>query len=68
MGWEGYTKGWLRGEKFLLICAWLTPVLSGILAKLTGVQITPLILFVLILSALRRMVLERKVIRQTLSF
>ena len=68
MGWEGYNKGWLRGEKFLLIFAWLTPVLSRIIATLTGVQITPLILFILILSALRRMVLERKAMCQTFPF
>jgi len=60
MGWEGYNKGWLRGEKFILVFGWATPVLSKITIKLTGVQITPLILFILLLFALQRMILERK--------
>ena len=60
MGWEGYNKGWLRGEKLILVFGWITPVLSKITIKLTGVQITPLILFILLLFALQRMILERK--------
>jgi hypothetical protein len=60
MGWEGYNNGWLRGEKFILVFAWITPVLSKITIKLTGVQITPLIFFVLLLFALHRMALESK--------
>ena len=60
MGWEGYNKGWLRGEKFILVLGWITPVLSKILVKLIGLQITPLVLFILLLFTLQRMMLERK--------
>jgi alpha-1,2-mannosyltransferase len=26
LGWEGYTKGWLPGEKICLFFAWITPI------------------------------------------
>jgi hypothetical protein len=51
LGWEGYTKGWLPGEKICLTFAWIAPIyLSFIHGRLLLVPI--ILLFIL---ALRRM-------------
>ncbi len=54
LGWEGYTKGWLPGEKTLLFLAWTSPVAMPLLAQATDVQLTPLVLMGLIFFVLRR--------------
>ncbi|MGA9755702.1 MAG: glycosyltransferase family 87 protein, partial [Desulfobaccales bacterium] len=48
IGWEGYQKGWLVNDKIFLILAWITPLLSRVLAYENMLQITPLILVVLL--------------------
>jgi hypothetical protein len=54
LGWEGHTKGWLPGEKFLLIIGWGSPFFLTDLTKSLGVQFAPLILATLLALALRR--------------
>ncbi|RJR33843.1 MAG: DUF2029 domain-containing protein [Deltaproteobacteria bacterium] len=54
LGWEGYTKGWLPGERVLLFLAWISPVALIWLAQATGVQLTPLVLMGLIFLVFRR--------------
>lgn len=52
IGWEGYTKGWLPGERGFLFIAWCSPLISTI--PIPG-KITPLILVIYLLLVLRRM-------------
>jgi hypothetical protein len=54
LGWEGYTRGWHRGEKTFLFLGWLTPIFAPLIAKATHVQITPLLLMALMFLAMRR--------------
>ncbi len=54
LGWDGYTRGWLPGEKTCLLLGWLIPLAAPLLAQATAVQITPLILGALMYLALRR--------------
>ena len=54
LGWEGYTRGWLPGEKTCLFLGWLAPIVLPLLAKATNVQLTPLVLMALMALALRR--------------
>lgn len=56
VGWEGYTQGWLRGEKYILLLAWLTPFIAPILAKLTTVQVAPIVLATFLILLTRWMV------------
>lgn len=53
LGWEGYTKGWLRGERIILVIGWFMPIFRFFLVE-KSLQISPLILLVLIVFAVRR--------------
>jgi alpha-1,2-mannosyltransferase len=44
IGWEGYHNGWLYNDKKFVILAWITPLLSRLMAYENMVQLTPLIL------------------------
>jgi hypothetical protein len=55
LGWEGYTRGWLPGEKVFIFLGWLTPLLAPMVAQATRVQPAPLILGILMYLSLRRM-------------
>jgi hypothetical protein len=56
LGWDGYIKGWLFGEKTVLAIAWFSPLLYFIL-KGTELQLIPFIILALFIVALRRFVL-----------
>lgn len=53
-GWEGIKNGWLPYEKTVLVLAWFMPLLNSPIAYLTGMQIVPVILFLLLVLVLRR--------------
>lgn len=53
LGWEGYTVGWLPGERACLALVWLLPLITSVLA-LIKCQVTPLILVALLLLVLQR--------------
>lgn len=56
LGWEGYTKGWILGERVLLFLGWIMPFITPLLA-LINLQIAPLILVaIMILVVKRRMI------------
>jgi len=56
LGWEGYTKGWIHGERVLLLLGWIMPFITPILA-IINFQIAPLILVaIMILVVKRRMI------------
>ncbi|MBI4642334.1 MAG: DUF2029 domain-containing protein [Deltaproteobacteria bacterium] len=57
LGWEGYNRGWLPGEKIFILLGWLTPLLAPLVAQATHVQLAPLILGVLMYLSLRRVAL-----------
>jgi len=54
LGWDGYTRGWLPGEKTCLVLVWLTPLIAPLLAQAAAVQIAPLGIGALMYLALRR--------------
>jgi hypothetical protein len=54
LSWEGYRKGWLVKEQFLLMGCWAMPLVAPVLAKLTRVQLAPVALALLLLLALKR--------------
>ncbi len=54
LGWDGFTRGWLPGERTCLLLGWLAPLVLPLLAMTTRVQIFPLVLMLLIFLALRR--------------
>ncbi|MBI4642335.1 MAG: DUF2029 domain-containing protein [Deltaproteobacteria bacterium] len=58
LGWEGFTRGWLPGEKTCLLLGWLAPLVLPLLAMTTHVQIFPLVLMALMFLVLRRTVRE----------
>lgn len=53
-GWEGLKKGWLPYEKAVLSLTWLMPLVNTLLVRITGIQITPIVLLALLVLALRR--------------
>ena len=39
LAWHGHTHGWLRGEREILVVAWLAPVLTALVAEPTHLQV-----------------------------
>jgi alpha-1,2-mannosyltransferase len=58
LGWQGYTEGWMPMEKPFLVLAWLLPLLIPIIGK-TRLQVTPLIIFFILILALKRGKMEK---------
>lgn len=54
IGWAGNTKGWLPGEKAMLILAWIAPYISKVTINLASFQIMPLVITGLLIVVLRR--------------
>jgi len=50
----GLRDGWLRGEREVLVAAWLLPVLVAPLAKLAAIPVGPLVLAALLWTVVRR--------------
>lgn len=50
----GLQDGWLRGEREVLVLAWLLSLLSFLIAKTTNIQIGPWVLLALLWVVLRR--------------
>jgi len=59
LGWHGARQGWLRGEKLMLLVAWLLPGLVVPLADLLGVQAGALPLAAFLALLCRRIAHER---------
>ena len=53
LGWEGYTKGWIHGERVLLCLGWIMPFITPLLASI-NLQIAPLILVALMILVVKR--------------
>lgn len=58
LAWDGHHRGWLAGEREILVAAWLLPILAPPIATFTGVQIGILGLGALFFMAVRRAVLS----------
>jgi len=54
MGWHGYMKGWLYGEKIMLIVAWFMPLLSKWILQFSNIQLIPVFMITLLAIILRR--------------
>ena len=39
LAWHGHQEGWLRGEREILVVAWLAPVLTALVAEPTHLQV-----------------------------
>ncbi len=59
-GWHAFQQGWLPGEKKVLILAWFMPLFAQEIAIYTKIQVMPIILFAIIILAVRRIQTERK--------
>ena len=54
IAWHGHQEGWLRGEREILVLAWLTPVLTALVADPTHLQAgLPCLLAIFALAAKR---------------
>ena len=51
---DGLRNGWLRGEREVLVAAWLTPMVMARIAGALSVQVAPLVLCSLLWITLRR--------------
>jgi len=51
---HGLAHGWMRGDREVLVLAWLLPAVSTAIATITSVQIGPIALAALVWIALRR--------------
>jgi hypothetical protein len=58
--WEGYTKGWLKGEKVLLAIIWLSPLLVKTIYEHFDLQIYPVFLAMFLFLAIRRLLLVER--------
>ena len=56
IAWDGVRRGWLEGEREVLIIAWAAPILATSLAAGTGVQVGYLCVLALFVVAVRRAV------------
>ena len=65
MGSDWADKGWLTGEKLLLVIGWCMPVVAILLAKVTHVQLGPLIMALMLWAIVRRVRLAGKPLPNT---
>lgn len=61
MGLAGIRDGWLRGERELLVAAWLLPFLIPLAVKVTHVQVGPVVLGAWLWMIMRRHVRTSRV-------
>lgn len=54
IAWDGLQRGWLAGEREVLIAVWLAPMLATVLAANTGIPLGYLWALALFLIAVRR--------------
>ena len=52
LAWEGYTQGWPARMQGLLFLGWLMPIIAPLFAKLTYLQVGPIVLAALIIRTL----------------
>jgi hypothetical protein len=55
---DGYVRGWLKGERTVLVVAWVMPLVAVGLAEATSVQIGPFCVAALFAVAVRRALLS----------
>ncbi|WP_297484178.1 glycosyltransferase family 87 protein [Ferrovum sp.] len=56
---SGFESGWLRGEREVLVAAWLLPLLAVLVAKVVPLQIGPWVLMMMLWMILRRVRIMR---------
>lgn len=54
LAWDGIERGWLRGDREILVAAWLSPLLSPVVAHATGLQLGWLCVVAVYAAAVRR--------------
>jgi Glycosyltransferase family 87 len=54
LAWDGYTRGWAPGEKWLLFLCWIMPMFSEYIAKVTILPIPSMFFILLMVIAARR--------------
>ena len=50
----GVRNGWLRGEREVLVCTWVMPLLATPISAATGLQVAPVVICALLWIAARR--------------
>ena len=54
IAWHAHQAGWLRGEREILVVAWLAPVITALVAEPTHLQVGfPCLLAIFALAAKR---------------
>lgn len=59
LGWEGYTQGWGQGQQTLLVVGWFTPLITPIVARVTYLQMGPLVLGALLIFIIWQETIKR---------
>lgn len=59
LAWHGHQDGWQRGEREILVVAWLAPVLTALVAEPTHLQVGVLCLLATFVLAARRALTAR---------
>jgi hypothetical protein len=59
LAWHGHQNGWLRGEREVLVIAWLAPVITALVAEPTQLQVGVLCLLALFALAANRALTPR---------
>ena len=57
MAWlanQGIQNGWRRGERELLLGAWISPMVTVALANGFSIQLEPLVILLMLIALLRR--------------
>ena len=54
LAWHGHRTGWLRGEREILVAAWLAPVITAMVAEPTRLQVGVLCLLAIFALAAKR--------------
>jgi hypothetical protein len=59
LAWHAHQEGWLRGEREILVVAWLAPVITTLVAEPTHLQVGFLCLLATFALAVRRALAAR---------
>jgi len=59
LAWHGHQQGWLRGEREILVIAWLAPVITALVAEPTHLQVGFPCLLALFALAVKRALTAR---------
>jgi hypothetical protein len=54
LAWDGIRRGWLRGDREILLAAWLTPLVASVIADYIDIPVAKFVIIALLGIAVRR--------------